>query len=425
MNKIKSFYNRIFGSEILFSDILEISWQRFRLKRLRTFLTVLGIGVGIGTVYFLVSLTFGLQKLVIGNLANSDTLLTLDVFPNMEVKNIINLNETKIEKMSKIKGVEKISAIKSLSGEVNMNKIKTQTTVNGVDQLYFKLSSINPKTGEIFTDEQKDKAVVSSAILSLYGIKENQAIGKKFRLSFIITPEAINGGSDTEATNEALLKTSLITIPTQFTIVGVIDDTANYIYIHRSNFSVVDIDEYKSLKIKALDKNVFEPIREKVIELGYTVNAMTDTLAQIDKIFQATQVIFTVIGVIALFVAAIGMFNTMTIALLERTREIGIMKAIGATEKAIYHMFLTESIIMGVGGSIFGLLFGFIATFAFNIVVNTFAVSFGGKWTDLFYTPLWFIIMVLLFGLGIGLVTGFFPARRASKLNPLMALRYE
>ena len=152
---------------------------------------------------------------------------------------------------------------------------------------------------------------------------------------------------------------------------------------------------------------------------------MTDTLTQINQIFNITQITFTVIGIIALLIAAIGMLNTMTISLLERTREIGIMKTIGATERGIEQMFLAESVIMGLGGGLSGLVVGFLFTRVVAIVVNLLALSSGGQPVEIFYTPLWFYGLVFVFSLLIGLITGFFPSRRAAKLNPLDALRYE
>jgi putative ABC transport system permease protein len=152
---------------------------------------------------------------------------------------------------------------------------------------------------------------------------------------------------------------------------------------------------------------------------------MTDTLDQINKIFNVTQVTFTLIGIVALLIAAIGMLNTMTVSLLERTREIGIMKAIGATERGIQQMFLAESVLMGMGGGGAGLVIGFIFCQLVNFFVNLLALSLGGTRLNIFYTPLWFFVLVFCFSLLIGFFTGLFPARRASRLNPLDALRYE
>ena len=100
------------SSDILIKDILEITLQRFTTKRFRSFLTILGIGIGIGAVYFLVSLTFGVQKLVIGKITNSESLLSLDVAPNTEIKDFISLNQKSIDGFRSNANVEAVSATK-------------------------------------------------------------------------------------------------------------------------------------------------------------------------------------------------------------------------------------------------------------------------------------------------------------------------
>lgn len=130
-------------------------------------------------------------------------------------------------------------------------------------------------------------------------------------------------------------------------------------------------------------------------------------------------------GIIALLVSAIGMFNTMTIALLERTEEIGIMKSIGASDMTIYIIFVMESTIMGFLGGIFGIVIGSIEGAIFNTLVNLIATHFGGEKVSLFYSPLWFVLTILAFSAFVGFTTGVIPARRAAKTDPLEALRYK
>ena len=128
-------------------------------------------------------------------------------------------------------------------------------------------------------------------------------------------------------------------------------------------------------------------------------------------------------GVIALIVSAIGMFNTMTIALLERTVEIGIMKSIGASDLSISGMFVTEATIMGFLGGIGGVILGLLTGEIFNALINFVATKFGGTSLDLFFSPPWFIFMIVVFGTVVGCATGVIPARRASNIDPLDALR--
>ena len=128
---------------------------------------------------------------------------------------------------------------------------------------------------------------------------------------------------------------------------------------------------------------------------------------------------------IALIVSAIGMFNTMTITLLERTEEIGIMKAIGASKSDISLMFIMESTLMGFLGAVGGVGIGYIGGLVINILINAVATRFGGEAVSLFYSPLWFVMTVIGFGAFVGFLTGVFPARSASRIDALDALRYK
>ena len=119
------------------------------------------------------------------------------------------------------------------------------------------------------------------------------------------------------------------------------------------------------------------------------------------------------------------MFNTMTIALLERTEEIGIMKAIGASRFDISMMFIMESTLMGFLGALGGVVLGYAEGKVLNILINLVASRFGGEAVDLFYNPTWFISTVIIFGAFVGLLTGIFPARKASRIDALEALRYK
>ncbi|MEP7162783.1 MAG: FtsX-like permease family protein, partial [Candidatus Moraniibacteriota bacterium] len=166
-------------------------------------------------------------------------------------------------------------------------------------------------------------------------------------------------------------------------------------------------------------------VRAGINELSLTASSISETIDQANKVFSAIQLILMIFGLIALIVSAIGMFNTMTIALLERTEEIGIMKAIGASKTSISLMFIMEATLMGFLGALGGVFLGYMNGEIINLLVNAIANRFGGESVDLFFSPLWFVLTVILFGAFVGLLTGIFPARAASKIDTLDALRYK
>ena len=166
-------------------------------------------------------------------------------------------------------------------------------------------------------------------------------------------------------------------------------------------------------------------MRDAIIDKGYIVSALSDIIEQANQVFKIVQIVLASFGVVALIVSAIGMFNTMTIALLERTQEIGIMKALGATSVDVWNMFLAESVIIGFLGGLGGILIGLLGGEMFNYMINILAGAFGGEKIDLFATPIWFMLTIITFSTVVGLATGFYPARRAARISAMEAVRYK
>ena len=168
-----------------------------------------------------------------------------------------------------------------------------------------------------------------------------------------------------------------------------------------------------------------ESVRAELAAKGYLVAAVSDTVAQTRNVFRIIKVILLLFGMLALAVSAIGMFNTMTVSLLERMHEIAIMKALGASVGDIWSIFLAESVIIGFLGGVGGIVMGICSSELFNLFLNIVAVHFGGEKIDLFYSPIWFFVFIIVFSIVVGFATGFYPAKRAASINPLEALRYK
>jgi putative ABC transport system permease protein len=130
-------------------------------------------------------------------------------------------------------------------------------------------------------------------------------------------------------------------------------------------------------------------------------------------------------GMVALIVASLGMFNTLTVSLLERSREVGLMKALGMTTAEVQQLFLTESVIMGTGAGVFGLLVGYLLGKTLSLVLSTMAVFKGEGFLDISHIPFTFVVTIMILSTLVGIFTGIFPARRSKKISALDALRYE
>lgn len=175
---------------------------------------------------------------------------------------------------------------------------------------------------------------------------------------------------------------------------------------------------------KALD------VSKQITDLGFQAYTPQAYLQGINNFYLILQVIFGGVGAIALLVAAIGIANTMTMAILERTREIGLMKAIGATNRDVLAIFLGEAAGIGFVGGLGGVMIGWLAGQGINVVAivylaNQTAQQGGMPPSVAVYTPLWLPLFALLFSTLIGLVSGLYPALRAATMVPVLALKYE
>jgi putative ABC transport system permease protein len=165
--------------------------------------------------------------------------------------------------------------------------------------------------------------------------------------------------------------------------------------------------------------------------MGFMANTPQEFIQGVDSFFVVLQVIFGGVGAVALLVAAIGIANTMTMAILERTREIGLMKAVGATNQDVLSIFLGEAagigFIGGIGGILLGILIGkLINVFGAVYMAGQTSGSYGSPGAGISVaTPVWLVLFALLFSTFIGLLSGLYPALRAASLVPVRALKYE
>jgi len=259
------------------------------------------------------------------------------------------------------------------------------------------------------------QAVVNRAMLTLLGINENDAIGKKFEVSYIITSDLL-----------ADSKEKVESVPAEYEIIGITpDDNSPIFYVPFIDLRSLGIANYSQLKIVVRDKESLENVRKQVEAIGFVTGSVTDTVSQITGLFKTIRAILGVMGTVALVVAALGMFNTFTVSLLERTREVGLMKAIGMKSTEVQELFLIEALIMGFGGGIGGVVLGFVLGKLLSSALSLVSVSKGLGIIDVTYIPNAFILLILFLSLFIGAITGLYPARRARKITALNALRYE
>lgn len=407
-----------------FIDLFKLSTRMFKARTSRTLLTVLGMSIGIGAILFLVSLGYGLQKTLLERITTSDSLLTLDI---SEAKSgIVSLNQDMIKKIEAMPGVEDVSPAFQITTQGHLDDLSADLVTIGSKPSFLKLGGYKPSKGVLLNDDNPNGIVISSSVGQVFGKTVDEMLGKEMSFSFFVprtVPVADTSGnaSDSQAQSEF----EKIDSDVKYKIVGVIDGEDNIVYVNKTSLGNLNIDKYGQVKVKTKSNAEMGVIRDKILEYGLLVSSLSDTVDQANQIFKVVQIILMLFGIIALVVSAIGMFNTMTITLLERTEEIGIMKSIGASDVSISVMFFMESAIMGFLGGCAGVSIGWLGGLGFNTIINLVATRFGGQSVSLFYSPTWFVLAILAFSGVVGFMTGFVPARRASKIDPLDALRYK
>ncbi|MDD5370340.1 MAG: ABC transporter permease [Anaerolineaceae bacterium] len=188
-------------------------------------------------------------------------------------------------------------------------------------------------------------------------------------------------------------------------------------------------DGYNMVSVKVSDVDKVLDIADQITKMGFQANTPQSFVQGVNSFFVVLQVIFGGVGAVALLVAAIGIANTMAMAILERTREIGLMKAVGATNNNVLSVFLGEAAGIGFIGGLGGVALGWGAGKVLDVVAMSYfasQASQGGMPTTLaVYTPVWLPAFALVFATLVGLLSGLYPALRAATLIPVNALKYE
>lgn len=385
----------------------------FKARTMRTLLTILGMSVGIAAIIFLVSFGYGLQNTLLKKITTSDALVTLDVSPSKTDGEQI-LNDATVETLRSIPDVVDIIPVLELASQGKFDDITLDVNSISSSAALLKSEGLKIEQGRLFTKDETQNIVITSAVAKVFNTPPEEMLDKTVSLTLFQNDAA--GQTDKE---------SSFTPQNTYKIIGVVSGEENTIYLSINSLTGFPLTAYTKLKVKCASTGTLNSVRSEIEQRGFVASSISETIDQANKVFSVVQMVLMVFGMIALIVSAIGMFNTMTIALLERTEEIGIMKAIGASSGSISMMFVMESTLMGFLGALGGVILGYAEGEILNVLINLVANRFGGESVDLFFSPLWFISTVIAFGAFVGFLTGLFPARKASKIDTLEALRYK
>lgn len=302
----------------------------------------------------------------------------------------------------------------SLPGVVGIGRGESDTVVYGVDENFQKLGSLNLKAGRLLTGVDHNSVLISSSIAKLLGSKkesEGDVVGKKIELTIPIKKYS----------------TAKEKIIDSFSIVGVIDsDLDNEVYLPVHVLTASGVSAYTSVKVKIDHTDHISAVRKQVEANGFETSSLADTMQEINNIFKFLNWILVGFGSIGTVVAILGMFNTLTISLVERTKEIGLMMSLGARRVDVRQLFMFDAMVISLIGSSVGVGVAYFLGLVVNYYINTGAKDRGvTQEFSLFVTPPWLFALVILSTMLLGWLIAYLPARRASRINPINALRQE
>jgi len=383
-------------------------------RKVRSILTIAGVTIGISAITFLVSLGYGLEQMITRQVADPRTLYIFEV--NLEESDIFALTGEHLAKIKNLANVKNIEPAAILAGKASLQSVKTDVVINAFSNAYLDLVGIKLLRGTSFKNEKEPQAIVSTALLSLLNIPVNEFASKEITLE-VVANKALS----------PFLQEGEVKKLEHIKIVGVVEDEQSAFVI--MPFSLLQnelrLSNYNVLQVQVADKEKIGETRKQVEEMGFSTRYIGDAVSQINSFFVIFRVIIAGFGALAMIVAILGMLNTLTVSLLERTREVGVLKSNGATSRDIWRIFIADAIIISLIGGLIGIILGSVSGELINFVFNIYAHRFGAEIVDFFYTPLFYIFLALGLVLFVGLIVGFYPAKRATKINVLSALKYE
>lgn len=398
------------GSVIKPYILFYIALKNLLAKRLRTFLTMTGIVIGVGAVVFLISLAIGLHGVVNRQVLGSKSVKTIDVTtPN--ALNIL-LDSSQVTKIAQMAHVSKVASAYILPGQLSYRGSLSNTVIYGTSNEYIDLSALKFVGGSTHLSGDGD-AIVNTALLEIIGqFKPDKAIHQKLT---------------TQTTITLADKSQKKVITNNLTIVGVVNTGPGAeVYMKSQGLANDGATEYGQLKVVSDNRAHVPAIRKQIEGLGLRTTSPLDTLDQINTIFTIFTYVVAGFGGIGMFIAILGMFNTLTISLLERTSEIGLMITMGARKADAQRLLIFESLLLSIVGGFVGLFAAWLLGQIINVILTHFANGNGvsGAINAFSVTPV-LVLGTMVLSAVLGLLVAFYPSKRAARINPIDALRQE
>jgi len=446
-------------------DLTDLALRNLREAILRNALTTLGVAVGVASLVAMLSLGVGLQQMASKRLSQSglfDTIFvtTKNSFRGMgrpqregqSDKPARPLDEDARHELEKLPNVIEVYPQVRFYTEVRFNNKPYATVVAGLPESSRNSGAFEGMQGNFFSSPSAHEAILQIDFAKDLAEKPASLVGQELTLRYAERQAipAASGASSNEGETPGGF--SIVPKELRLKIVGVVEtepapgyggvgnarllmplETASTLRAAQVN----DLREvvrgsdtpnkvtYASLSVRAKSPSQVAVLEASIKNLGFNAFSLLDASKSLQTFFSVFDSLLGIFGSLALAVATLGIVNTLVMAILERRREIGVLKALGAADSDVQQLFFVEAGVMGFLGGIFGVGIGWLLGRAITTGTNIYLKRQNLNPIELSSVPLWLAIAGLVFAVMVSLLAGLYPASRAAKLNPVDALRYE
>lgn len=446
-------------------DLTDLALRNLREAILRNALTTLGVAVGVASLVAMLSLGVGLQQLASKRLSQSGLFDTIFVTPKANFRGMGRpqrevtsdkpprpLDEDARKDLEKLPNVIEVYPQIRFFTEVRFDNKPYGTVVAGLPDSSRNSGAFDGMQGSFFSSPTANEAILQIEFAKDLSDKPASLVGKQLTLRYA-ERQAIPAAGINTSSNEGDAAGGFSVVPKelQLKIIGIVEtepaagyggygnarllmplETASTLRAAQVN-DLRDIVRgttstkitYPSLSVRAKSPSQVEALEASIKGLGFNAFSLLDASKSLRTFFSVFDMLLGIFGSLALAVATLGIINTLVMAILERRREIGVLKALGAADSDVQQLFFVEAGVMGFLGGIFGVGFGWLLGRAITIGTNLYLKRQNLNPIELSSVPWWLVVAGLVFAVLVSLAAGLYPASRAAKLNPIDALRYE
>lgn len=464
-------------------DLLELAARNLREAMLRNSLTALGVAVGIASLVAMLSLGVGLQEMAGARLQRSGLFDTVVVFSRRDFRGFDRearrsittvdsraLDESARKDFEKLKGVGEVYPEIRFQVEARHDGKSYFATVAGLPPSAKSNDAFDEMKGKFFSAPDVEETVLLLEFAKELSDKPETLIGQDLVIRYAerqpSPPEADaraaangngasgdGGNSDAQVRDtsfEGTVGLSLVRREKKLRITGLVENepfggmrnfargrvfvpiaVAERLNTIQSS-SLRDVlslggrqPAFTSLIVRMNSTADVQRVQDEIKKMGFTTWSILDAMKNIRRFFAVFDLFLGIFGSIALAVASIGIVNTLVMAVLERRREIGIMKAIGASDRDVKNLFFAEAGALGFFGGVAGVALGWVIGLAINFGTSLWLARQELPPETVTVAPWWLMVGAIAFAILVSLAAGLYPAARAAKLDPVQALRYE